>query len=95
MRSPAPSIVERSLHREEPQRHRSFAEEAQGQIVGRQKVCERRRQKGQPTQTGERINAPKFGAEVDLKMTVADQEAIEAVKSYSDDHAPRNQLKKL
>jgi hypothetical protein len=49
-----------------------------------------------------RLRVSPGNAKVTLKQNchldrseVADQEAIEAVKSYADEHAPRNQLKKL
>jgi hypothetical protein len=59
-------------------------------------VCARRRQKGQPTQTGQRHQfAQNSGQEGRREDEVADQEAMERVKSYADEHAPRNQLKKL
>jgi|SRR6202035_2618201 len=42
-------------HDEEPQPHQSFRQEGDGQIVGGQIVCERRRRQiGQPTQTSKR-----------------------------------------
>jgi hypothetical protein len=83
-------------HCEEPQGHRSFAEQAQGQIVGGQIVCERRRQKGQPTPTGQRHQCnQKSRQEGRREDEVADQEAMERVKSYADEHASMSQLKKL
>jgi hypothetical protein len=66
------------------------AEQAQGQIVGGRIVCERRRQKGQPTPTGQRHQCnQKSGQEGRLEDEVADQEAMERVKSYADEQEIR------
>jgi len=82
-------------HHEEPQEHRSFHEEGGGHNVGGQIGCERRGQKGQPTQARDRRQCTqKPRQEGRPENQVADQDPIESVKSEADVHAVRQKLKK-
>jgi hypothetical protein len=75
-----PSLGVHSDH-QEPQGQRSFPKDAGGQIVGGHIVCERRREKGQPTQTANRHqHAQNSRKEGRPENEVADQEAVESEK---------------
>jgi len=70
---PWPGLLLPSLfvhaHHEEPQHYRFLPEDAGRQIGGGQVDCERLREIGYPTQTGNTISAPRMrGRKVDLKM---------------------------